>query len=330
MKNNPKQNKTYSHSPQKEKRSQEEKLTYSQILQLSAVENDFIHTPKIYIDIAGDLVAGIILSRIVYWFSPSKNGNPRAQVEFGGNLWLVKTNEEWWEECRISLKQIKLAKNKLKRLGLIIIETHLFQNKTASHIRLNSEKLEELYNREIQKMFTEGTKGTDPEVPKGPTYNNTLDNTLQNIEHSSSEVPTSNPKPEPPKQKEQATASPPPVSPEARRLTLLFIEGLKREHPNIKIGSITSWEKHVEKMLRVDNRIEKEIEEAISWLFYSTNDQAIFWRSNILSTCSFRKQYDRIRALKAKNFSNYRMKEKNSAIFSPRPTNPDGTFNPYG
>lgn len=36
-------------------------------------ENDGFYTKKMYIDIAGDLLAGILLSQIVYWYLPSKD-----------------------------------------------------------------------------------------------------------------------------------------------------------------------------------------------------------------------------------------------------------------
>lgn len=81
------------------------------------VEYLFAHrlnkTLHAYIDIAGDLVAGALLSQIMYWFSEDKNGNIRVKVEKDGQYWLVKRREDWMSEIRISKKQYDCAIKKL-------------------------------------------------------------------------------------------------------------------------------------------------------------------------------------------------------------------------
>jgi len=74
----------------------EEKFSINQIFQMSASENDFIHTEKIYVDIAEDRLSGDVLARLIYWFSQSKkNEQAEAKVKFGDYLWVIKRDEDW-------------------------------------------------------------------------------------------------------------------------------------------------------------------------------------------------------------------------------------------
>jgi hypothetical protein len=97
---------------------------------------DSLELKRVYIDMAGDLVAGVVLSQIVYWHLPSREGRPRLQVKREGRLWLAKTREAWWQECRVSPKQADRALAVLETRGLI--ETHLFRFAGAptKHVRI--------------------------------------------------------------------------------------------------------------------------------------------------------------------------------------------------
>jgi hypothetical protein len=45
-----------------------------------AASRDTIDFKKIYVDMADDLVAGLLLSQVVYWFLPDRNGNLKLRV----------------------------------------------------------------------------------------------------------------------------------------------------------------------------------------------------------------------------------------------------------
>lgn len=86
-----------------------------------------------YVDICDDLIAGILLSKIVYWFGIGRNGEQRARHEHDGKVCIVKKREDWWEECRIGERQYDRAMAKLIELGIISTEIHYnpFIRKTA-------------------------------------------------------------------------------------------------------------------------------------------------------------------------------------------------------
>jgi hypothetical protein len=114
---------------------------------------DTIDVKKIYIDIAGDVVGGIILSQIIYWHLPSKNGKRRLQVFKNGDenkqpgYWLAKSNKAWYAECRVKEDTAMRRIQKLANKG--IIETHIwrFNSAPTTHIRIVWDKfLSELEN----------------------------------------------------------------------------------------------------------------------------------------------------------------------------------------
>jgi hypothetical protein len=50
----------------------------------------------IYVDMTGDLIAGLMLSQIIYWNLPAKDGTSRLRARHDGQLWLAKSREDWW------------------------------------------------------------------------------------------------------------------------------------------------------------------------------------------------------------------------------------------
>lgn len=125
---------------------------------------------KIYVDITNDLIAGLLLSQLFYWYLPGQDGTTRAKVIKDGKRWIAKTREDWWSEVRISAKQFDRAKKILMDIGLIKTKTYKFNGNPTVHIWLNQEKLLELYNDEIGKSLL--PKGEEPNLPKG---NNDID-----------------------------------------------------------------------------------------------------------------------------------------------------------
>ncbi|MBT9146754.1 MAG: hypothetical protein DDT32_00496 [Syntrophomonadaceae bacterium] len=53
-----------------------------QFLQWEEANQDTINIKRSYIDLTGDIVAGLLLSRIIYWHAQSKRGKTKWQVSF--------------------------------------------------------------------------------------------------------------------------------------------------------------------------------------------------------------------------------------------------------
>lgn len=114
-------------------------LDFSHFLLWEQTSRDSIHVKRVYIDMAGDLAAGVLLSQIVYWHLPNDEGRTRLRVEVDGYLWLVKGYSDWWEECRLTFKQARRAVEILQGKELILTCTRKFDGAPRVHIRINRE-----------------------------------------------------------------------------------------------------------------------------------------------------------------------------------------------
>ncbi len=68
-------------------------------------KSEHISINKAFIDLTGDLVSGILLSRIVDQLLLRGKNHESSLVKFNDKDWLAKTRVEWWTECRITPRQ---------------------------------------------------------------------------------------------------------------------------------------------------------------------------------------------------------------------------------
>lgn len=146
-----------------------------------------ISLPLMWIDICeGDHVVALVLSQIVYWFGPSKkDGECRCKGEWDGKPCLIRKRSSWWDECRVTPRQIDRALKWLKQRGFVDFETHksnFYNGETALHIFIKNDAIEvavsayffvtnqevpESPNGEVQNHQT-----VIPESPNGESYKN--------------------------------------------------------------------------------------------------------------------------------------------------------------
>ena len=112
-------------------------MNKDEFLQSEKASRDTLDVKRIYIDIAGDLVTGIILSQIIYWHLTDRNGRERLRVEHDGFQWLAKTREDWWDECRVTPRQVDRAIGILVKKSLVVKDVFKFNNSPTLHVRLN-------------------------------------------------------------------------------------------------------------------------------------------------------------------------------------------------
>lgn len=110
--------------------------SFEQFLLWERASRDTIEVKRLYIDMAGDLASGVVLSQIVYWHLPNRDGHARLQVHREGKLWLAKGRADWWEECRISPKQADRALRVLEQRGLVEVRLFHFRNVPTKHVRI--------------------------------------------------------------------------------------------------------------------------------------------------------------------------------------------------
>lgn len=172
-------------------------MTRQEFLAWEQASIDSIDVKRCYIDMAGgDLVAGVLLSQIIYWHLPSRQGHERLRIEKEGELWLAKGRADWWEECRISPKQFDRAAALLEEKDLIETDVRRFKGNPTKHIRVCWDNfLRDLVlitlrpaggkNDIPQRSITESPKGEERSSPKG-------DNHIAQTSISLTESPTEN------------------------------------------------------------------------------------------------------------------------------------------
>lgn len=128
---------------------------------MEAASRDCIDLKRSYIDVAGDLAAGVMLSQIIYYFLP-------AQAHYLRDGWLVRRRADWWEECRLTPKQVDRALRLLTRKGLI--ETRIAHDAggaPTTHVRLLKDSFLAQYESAIGRYACISTFGEYPYSRKG-------------------------------------------------------------------------------------------------------------------------------------------------------------------
>jgi hypothetical protein len=98
---------------------------------------DCIKVKRCYIDVASDLEAGILLSQIIYWHLPDKEGEQKLTVQRNGHWWLAKAREDWWNECRLTPKQFDRAIRHLEAKHLVVAQVYKWRSANTKHIRVD-------------------------------------------------------------------------------------------------------------------------------------------------------------------------------------------------
>ena len=97
-----------------------------------------------------NFVAGVVLSQIIYWYSPSRDGRRKLRVRaehpqsYERMYCLAKSQSEWENEIGISPKQARGAIEKLDKMGLIDTKIDRFKGNNVTHIFLDKEYYAEL------------------------------------------------------------------------------------------------------------------------------------------------------------------------------------------
>lgn len=111
-----------------------------------------------YVDITEDLVSGILLGQIVYWFMPDDQGKSKLRISKHGEMWLAKGREDWYEEIRITPKQYDRAIKILVDKEFVEVQRFKFNGAPTIHIKLNIEKV----NQRVKSILTFGENGNSP------------------------------------------------------------------------------------------------------------------------------------------------------------------------
>jgi len=118
---------------------------WASFLKEEAIVRDVIAVRRVYLRIAGDLAAGVMLSQIIYWFLDDQNGNKKTTIHFEGEDWIAKRLEDWETECFLSPDQARRCLGLLRDRGLIVTANRKFNGSPTTHIRIVKDALIRAY-----------------------------------------------------------------------------------------------------------------------------------------------------------------------------------------
>lgn len=97
-----------------------------------------------YVVITAALSSAILLSQLVYWFKPAKNGKPKLTIIREGRYWLAKTKDEWHRECGLTPRGYRTAIAELTESGVVETRLWKFGGRPVTHYWLDVERLDAL------------------------------------------------------------------------------------------------------------------------------------------------------------------------------------------
>jgi len=172
---------------------QKKQPDFSTFLAWEKASRDTIDFKKIYVDMVGDLIAGLLLAQIIYWHLPDEHGNTKLRVRKNDKLYLVKSRKEWWDECRLSEQNYKTAIKKLKALGIVETEVHRFRNFPTTHIYLNQTMFMALHTKAVNVLENPVNADIEDPVPVDLTETETVDLTGTVMDESTGTLTESTP-----------------------------------------------------------------------------------------------------------------------------------------
>ena len=138
-------------------------ININKFLKWELASRDTIDFKKVYVDVTGDLIAGLLLSQIVYWNLPNKKNESKLRVYKDSRAWLAKGRQDWWEEIRITPKQFDRAAKILVDKGIIETRLFKFNGYPTIHIYLFiNELMNKIDNLNDVSFFPKGKNGFSP------------------------------------------------------------------------------------------------------------------------------------------------------------------------
>lgn len=145
--------------------------SFKDFLAWEQASRDTIDVKRSYVDIAGDLAAGVMLSQIIFYYLPGKNGESKLRVERDGFMWMAKKRNDWWEECRLTPDQVDRCTSILKKAGVIETARYKFQGSPVLHIRLLEEEFLKLLDDVVNTESVRPRRNPLRQLPKSTSPN---------------------------------------------------------------------------------------------------------------------------------------------------------------
>lgn len=124
-----------------------EQTVFEKFLLWENAGREIVSTKKAYIDMSGgDLVAGVVISEIIFWHLPNKDGQSKLRVQHDNKLWIAIRRTEWWDRCRVTERQADKALKMFADCGIIEKKVYKFKGEPTVHVRVVEEVFLKAWN----------------------------------------------------------------------------------------------------------------------------------------------------------------------------------------
>lgn len=153
--------------------------TAAQVLISKHAEETAILLPVALIDVCGGVHSrAVLLAQIAYWSKLSEKKEARIRYQRDEHYWIVKRDEEWAMETRISLRNVQEIMNWLANAGLIVSEVwrspfhkdEQGQARRARHVRINWKAYLAKYNEAVNSILTESVSLESLKLTESVSY----------------------------------------------------------------------------------------------------------------------------------------------------------------
>ncbi len=66
----------------------------------------------------GDFHAALLFNQLLWWHRPNLDGTPKLRYMRDGHMWLLRADDGWQDECRLTTKQVRRVRAVLVAKGL--------------------------------------------------------------------------------------------------------------------------------------------------------------------------------------------------------------------
>lgn len=120
-------------------------MEFNDYLKIKRAEGRKVSYELTYVDMVRDLKAGLLLSQIMYWFTPDENGKSKTRVTYKGRRAIAKARSDWFEEIRMTEKEYDSAIKVLKHYKIVDVVNSMFNSKRTPFIMINEDIFMALY-----------------------------------------------------------------------------------------------------------------------------------------------------------------------------------------
>lgn len=136
-------------------------MNFNEILLLTRAHRK-IMIDEIYLGMCnGDWNAGIILTRLIYWYKPDKNMRTKIRIKDKDGEWICKSINEWREETLLSERKVKEGLKHLLELNIIRKKIKKFNSIPTLHFQINQEIFLQKYEEYLEKINNENNQKED-------------------------------------------------------------------------------------------------------------------------------------------------------------------------